>query len=71
MVPIRKPSGAELELCRLYRGIAEKTDLAGRHPEIVRRFDEFLSTARTESPEWPIRHHSADDIVLDPFAGED
>ncbi len=52
---IRKSPGAKLELYRLDRDIAEKTDLADRHPDIVRRFDEFLSTARTESPEWPIR----------------
>jgi len=34
---------------------AETTDIADKHPEIVKKMEAFLATARTDSPYWPIK----------------
>ncbi|MGA2032687.1 MAG: arylsulfatase [Thermoguttaceae bacterium] len=52
---IRKRPGARLELYDLSRDLAEQTDVAARHPEIVNRIEAYLKTARTKSEYWPIR----------------
>lgn len=33
--------------------IAEKTNVAGQHPEIVSRISDYLKNARSDSPDWP------------------
>ncbi len=43
-----------LELYNLRHDPAETTNLASRHPEIVRRMETFLATARTDSPDFPV-----------------
>ncbi len=49
-----KPSGAPIELYNLRDDLGEKTDLAARQPEIVKRIERILGGARTESDEWPL-----------------
>ncbi len=51
---IRMRPRRPLELYDLSRDVGEKDDVAGRHPEIVSRFEEYLATCRTESPAWPV-----------------
>jgi len=43
-----------LELFNLKSDIAEKTNLAAKHPEIVAKFEDYFKTARSESEAWPI-----------------
>jgi hypothetical protein len=31
--------------------------VASKHPDVVKRFDEYLKTARTDSVTWPIREN--------------
>ncbi|MCS6851379.1 MAG: arylsulfatase [Gemmataceae bacterium] len=46
---------APLQLYDLAADIGETTDVSQRHPEIVARIEAYLKTARTESPDWPVR----------------
>jgi arylsulfatase A-like enzyme len=46
---------APLALYDLHNDIAEKTDVAARNPEIVARINAYLKTARSDSPDWPIK----------------
>jgi arylsulfatase A-like enzyme len=55
---IRKRPGAPLELYDLRRDLAEQTDVAVQHPEVVNRIETYLKTARTESETWPIKDMS-------------
>jgi arylsulfatase A-like enzyme len=43
---------APLELYDLQNDIAEKNDVAARHPQIVARIEAYLKTARLESADW-------------------
>jgi uncharacterized sulfatase len=52
---IRSPFDAPLKLYDLSRDIAEKTNVADTHPEIVAKIEAYLKTARTETPRWPLR----------------
>ena len=52
---VRLEQGAPLELYDLATDIGEKSNVAGQRPDIVRKFEEYLKTARTESKEWPVR----------------
>jgi len=52
---IRLKVGGRTELYNLKDDPGETTDLADKHPAIVRDLEERLKTARTESSEWPIR----------------
>ncbi|HUT30383.1 MAG TPA: sulfatase-like hydrolase/transferase [Sedimentisphaerales bacterium] len=49
----RKP-GLPLELYDLSEDLREEHDVAARHPEVVTVFEEYLRTARTDSPNWPM-----------------
>ncbi len=44
-----------IELYDLAADPAETTDLAGRHPETVARMAAWMTQARTDSPDWPVR----------------
>jgi len=46
---IRRQRETSIELYDLERDIGESTDVAGQHPEVVRRIDEIMRTARSES----------------------
>lgn len=45
---VRERPGAPLELYDLLNDFGETRDVAATHPEVVRRIEEFLQTARTE-----------------------
>lgn len=47
--------GGELELYDLKKDIGETANVAGRHPEVVTKIEEYLSQARTESEFWPLK----------------
>jgi arylsulfatase A-like enzyme len=42
-----------LTLYDLHNDIAEKTNVAAAHPELVAKLDVYLKTARSDSPDWP------------------
>ena len=52
---IRDPKSKKIELYDLSADIGEKHDLAKDHPDIVAKFENYFRTARTESPEWPVK----------------
>jgi hypothetical protein len=45
---------APVELYNLASDIGETTNVAGAHPEIAASLERLLTTARTESPEFPL-----------------
>jgi len=51
---IRLKQGAALELYDLSKDVGEAHHIAGEHPEIVAKIDNYLKTARTDSPYWPV-----------------
>jgi arylsulfatase A-like enzyme len=52
---VRLKPGGSLELYNLKTDRAEKTDLASKEPAIVGKIEEYLKSARTESPNWPVQ----------------
>ena len=48
-------AAGRLRLFDLSADIAEKTDVAAKNPEVVARIEEYLKTARTENPEFPVK----------------
>jgi len=52
---VRLAPGQPLELYDLKTDIGEKNNVAGEHPDVVARIEEYLKTARTDSMEFPIR----------------
>lgn len=51
---VRLAQGEPLELYDLSWDIAETTDVADRHPDVVAEIEGFLRVARTESRNWPL-----------------
>jgi len=51
---VRLEPGAELELYDLATDSAEQDNVAGEHPKVVARIENYLKTARTESTHWPV-----------------
>jgi arylsulfatase A-like enzyme len=51
---IRLKWGDPLLLFDLSSDPGEETDVASRHPEIITQFEEYLESARTDSPNWPL-----------------
>jgi hypothetical protein len=51
---VRHGPDQPLELYDLEVDLSEQTDVAGQNPEVVARVEEYLATARTESPLWPL-----------------
>jgi arylsulfatase A-like enzyme len=51
---IRPSPGAPLELYDLAIDIAEASNVATEHPDVVDVMESYLATARTESEDWPI-----------------
>ena len=43
-----------MELYDLSVDIGEQNDIASRHPDIVKEFEEYFETDYIESPEWPV-----------------
>jgi arylsulfatase A-like enzyme len=52
---VRLAKGRPLELYDLSTDSRETTDVAAAHPDIVEKMEKYLATARTESPNWPIK----------------
>ncbi len=56
---IRPQAGEPLQLYDLRTDLGEKENLADKHPEVVKKIEELLKTARTESDRWPIKKPAA------------
>ncbi len=56
---VRLGSAQPLELYELKTDLAEAHNVAAQHPEVVRRFEDYLKTARVESQIWPIGDYHA------------
>ena len=59
-------TNAEIELYDLKRDVGETRDIAAKNPKLVARVGKYLTTARSDSPDWPIKPppkgQSADDL---------
>lgn len=51
---VRPQVGEPLELYNLNTDISEKTNVASLHPDVVARIEDYLKTARTDDPQWPM-----------------
>jgi arylsulfatase A-like enzyme len=56
---VRLMADEPLELFNLKSDRAESTDVAKDHPDVVAKLESLLSTARTDSPYWPMRKEPA------------
>jgi arylsulfatase A-like enzyme len=52
---VRLKAAVPLEVYDLATDPVEQHDVAARHPDIVKRIETYLETARTESERWPIK----------------
>ena len=52
---VRKSPDSPLELYDLKNDLGEQNDGAAKHPEIVKKIEYYLKTARTESELWPTK----------------
>jgi len=52
---VRLAKDKPLELYNLADDPTEYTDVAAKHPDVVAKIEAYLKTARTESPNWPIK----------------
>jgi arylsulfatase A-like enzyme len=52
---VRLGTKLPIELYDMKTDSAEQHNVAAQHPDVVKRFEEFLKAARTESAVWPIR----------------
>ena len=53
---VRLSKDAALELYDLQSDPHEAHEVAAAHPDVVRRIETYLRTARTESAQWPIKN---------------
>jgi arylsulfatase A-like enzyme len=51
---VRLRRGGPLELYDLSVDIGEEQNVASSHPGVIARIEEYLKTARSESPNWPL-----------------
>jgi arylsulfatase A-like enzyme len=54
---VRHKPGGPLELYKLPDDIGEKNNVADQNPEVAAKIEDYLKTARTDSPEFPIDHN--------------
>jgi hypothetical protein len=52
---VRKSPDSPLEIYDLRYDLGEQKDIAVKHPEVVKKIEDYLKTARTESELWPIK----------------
>jgi arylsulfatase A-like enzyme len=52
---VRPQADEPLELYDLKTDLGEQTNVATNHPAVVARLEAYLKTARTDSPQWPIK----------------
>jgi arylsulfatase A-like enzyme len=50
---VRKSPDSPVELYNLKKDVGEQDDVAVKHPDVVKKIEECLKTARTESALWP------------------
>lgn len=50
-----RPWGGHLQLYNLQTDLGESSDVSQRNPDLVAAIEAYLATARTESPDWPLR----------------
>jgi arylsulfatase A-like enzyme len=50
---VRKSPDSPLELYNLKNDLGEQNDVAVKHPEVVKKIEDYLKTARAESELWP------------------
>ncbi len=51
---VHKDPNGPLELYNLANDIAEKHNIADRHPDVISRIETILKTARTDAERWPL-----------------
>ena len=51
---IRDGLNAKLRLYDLEKDLGEKADVASRFPDVAKKFEAMLDSARTPSPAWPV-----------------
>jgi arylsulfatase A len=54
---VRLGTRLPIELYDMKTDAAEQHDVAALHPDVVKRFEEYLKIARTESAVWPVREN--------------
>lgn len=52
---VRNRIGTPAELYDLKTDLQEKNDVATEHPDIVKNMEAVLQSARTDSPDWPVK----------------
>jgi len=52
---IRPAPGKPLELYDLAGDIAEKHNIAAEHPDVIAKIEDYLKSARSDSPNWPVK----------------
>jgi len=52
---VRPAPDKPLELYNLKSDVSESVDAAESHPDVVAKIENYLKTARSESPRWPIK----------------
>lgn len=55
---VHKNPNGPLELYNLKSDIGEYHNVAAEHPDVIARIENYLKTARTDSPNWPVRKKS-------------
>jgi len=50
---VRLARSQMLELYDLAKDVSESQNVSSQHPEVVAKIEDYLKTARTESPNWP------------------
>ena len=55
---IRHSPGGALELYNLKNDIGEENDVAAKHPEITRKIEDYMLTARIPSKYWSMRNET-------------
>ena len=51
---VRLAPGQPLELYDLADDIAEESNIAAENPEVIAKIEDYLKTAHTDSPNWPV-----------------
>jgi hypothetical protein len=54
---VRLGTKKPVELYDMKSDAGEAKDIASEHPDVVKTFEEFLKTARTDSALWPINEN--------------
>ncbi|HVT26910.1 MAG TPA: sulfatase-like hydrolase/transferase, partial [Lacipirellulaceae bacterium] len=52
---LRNPKTGAIGLYDLSKDAGEEHDVAKQHPDIVAKFKDYFRTARTDSPDWPVK----------------